>query len=80
VQEAAINFYKLEEKIAEVLSDARKTEAVDVANIKLLLHGPRNREKAELFERQFKKWNLFIGIIRDYALVSRENTTWDNGI
>jgi hypothetical protein len=62
-----MNFRDFEEKISEILSDARKSEADYVTNIKGLLSGPRNHEKSAVFERQMQRWPVFIGIMQNYA-------------
>jgi arsenate reductase-like glutaredoxin family protein len=67
IQQAATNFRDFEEKISEMLSDARRSEALYVTNIKSLLSSPRNREKSEVFERNLQKWPIFVSIMQNYA-------------
>jgi hypothetical protein len=67
IQNAAISFRDFEEKITELFSDARRSEALYVTNIKGILSSPRNHEKGEMFERQLQRWPIFISIMQNYA-------------
>jgi hypothetical protein len=67
IQNAAISFRDFEEKITELFSDARRSEAAYITNIKGLLSTPRNREKGEIFERRLQRWPIFISIMQNYA-------------
>jgi hypothetical protein len=73
LQEETTNFINLQARLSDILSDARRTEANYITNIKLLFSAPQNRERRARFERQFSKWSVFINIMRNYAVLSRNN-------
>jgi hypothetical protein len=71
IQEETANFNNFQSHINDMLSDAKKTEASYIANIKFLLSTPRNQGLREQFEREFCQWNIFLDIIKKYIVLMR---------
>jgi hypothetical protein len=71
IREEMTHFLNFQSRINDVLSDARKTEANYIANIKFLLSMPRNQNRREQFERDFHQWPIFLDIIKNYTILMR---------
>ncbi len=57
-------------KISALLSEAKKSISPDITNIKILLTSTRNKDNADLLEKQFPQWKIFLDIMQIYVIIS----------
>jgi hypothetical protein len=69
IQDVTSTLYDLYIQTGELLVDAKKTTPDTVSNIKVLLSSSRNRDNAELLEQQYGSWNIFLEIMKNYAII-----------
>jgi len=76
IQSEITQLYDLYLKTEIIITDARKPNADFISNIKLLFSSARNRDNAEILEKQHPYWNIFLEIMKNYAIIGDiEKTT-----
>ena len=58
-------FYKLE----EVIEDSKTVNPTHISNIKILFFSTRNKENANQLESNFPNWQIFLDIMKKYAII-----------
>ena len=69
VQDETTNIVSLYWLLGEVLTDSKKASPDTIANIKVLLGSSRNRDHTEFLEKSLGKWQVFIDIMKNYAII-----------
>ena len=69
IQRETNKFVQLKKNLAELIPDARKTSPEHIENLRILFTSPRNRDKFEFLETNFSKWNNFLDIMKNYAIM-----------
>ena len=69
IQNQTTCFYQLYNRLAELIPDSHKSTPEHVSNLKVLFMSPRNREKSEALETAMPQWNIFLEIMRNYAII-----------
>ncbi len=63
-------FNDLSGKIEALLSEAKKSSSSDISNIKILMSSTRNKDNADLLEKQFPLWGIFLDIMQNYVIIA----------
>lgn len=69
VQNSSKALYELYLHVGEFLTDAKKSKSDLISNIKVLLFSTRNKEGSGAIEQQYEKWELFLKIMKNYAII-----------
>ena len=69
IQRESVYIFQLQKKLAELIPDARKTAPEHIENLRVLFTSPRNKDNFEFLETSFSKWNIFLDIMRNYAII-----------
>lgn len=69
--ESQTNYFNdLHIKIAALLSESKKSSAADISNIKILITSTRNKDNADLLEKQYPQWRIFLDIMQNYVIIA----------
>ncbi len=63
-------FHDLSVKVESLLYEAKKSSSADITNIKILISSMRNKDNAELLEKQFPLWRIFLDIMQNYVIIA----------
>lgn len=69
IQKETSNFFLLSKNLAELIPDVRRTAPEYIENIRILFTSPRNKDSFEFLETTFPMWNIFLDIMRNYAII-----------
>ena len=69
IQRECVHLFQLHKKLVELIPDAKKTSPEYIENLRVLFTSPRNKDKFEFLETTFPKWNIFLDIMRNYAII-----------
>jgi hypothetical protein len=69
IQQEVSYLFQLHKKLADLLPDARKTSPEHIENSRVLFTSPRNKDSFEFLETTFPRWNIFLDIMRNYAII-----------
>ena len=70
IQRETVHLFQLHKKLTELLSDAKRTSPEHIENLRMLCSSPRNKDKYEFLDTTFSKWNIFLDIMKNYAIIS----------
>lgn len=60
---------KLSKHLATILAEMKMPSSRTIANLKVLMFSSRNKENTTVLELQFKKWEKFFAIMKNYSLL-----------
>ena len=66
------NIFHVYKLLGEIIVEAKKTRSDIITNLKVLTLSSRNRDNAELLERQYGYWSLFLEIMKNYVIITNE--------
>ncbi len=66
----ATMFAKLEKSLDTLLVDAKKSKPEFITNIKVLFMSTRNRDIADMLEKDFYQWRNFLEIMKNYVIIN----------
>lgn len=69
VQRTSNTIAQMYVNIDNILNDARKTSSEEIENIKVLLQSSRNHDRIEFLEQSLPKWQMFVNIMKNYAII-----------
>lgn len=69
IQKETTIIVQLMKRLAELIPDAKKTSPEHIENLRVLFTSPRNRDNYEFLETTFPKWNNFLDIMKNYAII-----------
>ncbi|OJF76459.1 MAG: hypothetical protein BKP49_07110 [Treponema sp. CETP13] len=72
VQTISQNLALLYKKMDNIFADSKKTTPEEIENIKVLFQSSRNHENADFLEKSMPKWQMFIDIMKNYAIINNE--------
>ncbi len=70
IETQANYFNDLYNKIAALISESKKSSTTDISNIKMLITSTRNKDNADLLEKQYSKWRIFLDIMQNYVIIA----------
>lgn len=59
--------------IDNILIDSKMAKPEQISNIKVLFMSSRNRDSADILEKDFSFWKNFIDIMRNYVIISKKD-------
>lgn len=69
IQEIVSKIFSLSKILEELIPDARRNTPEKIENLHVLFTSPRNRDNFEFLETTFPMWNIFLEIMRNYAII-----------
>ena len=51
------------------MEDSKISSPMNISNIKMLLFSTRNKESTDLLEHKYPNWQIFLDIMRNYAII-----------
>lgn len=69
IQTEVSTILQLDKRIAELITDSKKSTPEHISNLKVLFSSPRNRDNTEYLETSFPRWNIFLDIMKNYAII-----------
>ncbi len=64
------NIFHVYKLLGEIIVEAKKTHSDVITNLKVLTLSSRNRDNAELLEKQYSLWALFLEIMKNYVIIT----------
>ena len=59
----------LAQYVTDIFEDAKVVNSTHISNIKMLLFSTRNRDNTDLLENTHAKWDIFLDIMKNYAII-----------
>ena len=69
IQNEVSAIFVLAKKLQELIPDSRRSTPEFISNLKILFVSPRNRDNFEFLETSLPQWNLFLDIMKNYAII-----------
>ena len=69
IQNEVSAIFVLAKKLQELIPDSRRSTPEYISNLKILFVSPRNRDNFEFLETSLPQWNLFLDIMKNYAII-----------
>lgn len=70
IQNEVNNLYRIYILIGELLLESKKANSDVISNLRVLTLSSRNRENAEVLEKQYGLWKLFLDIMKNYVIIN----------
>lgn len=69
IQNETTLLFNLSKIINEMMEDSKISSPMNISNIKMLLFSTRNKESTDLLEHKYPNWQIFLDIMRNYAII-----------
>lgn len=69
IQNETTLLFNLSKILGEMLEDSKISSPMNISNIKMLLFSTRNKESTDLLEHKYSNWQIFLDIMKNYAII-----------